>query len=128
MSPRGSSSGPIAVEIVREPRRFYRLCRSREEPALASAVRSNYELGRDPRGPELVAAVIHMSLSMFDTLEQVTQLARALPQIGGYVAAFELAGGRGLCVAKTGRPGHWSVWGRPEQLLACVADVVEVRR
>lgn len=128
MSPRGSSSGPIAVGVVREPLRLYRLCRSREDAELASAVRSNYELGRQARGPEIVAAIIHMALSMFDTLEQTEQLARALPRIGGYIAAFELVDERGVCVARTGRAGHWSVWGRPDQLLACLDEIVEVRR
>ncbi|MEJ7891614.1 MAG: hypothetical protein WKF94_03140 [Solirubrobacteraceae bacterium] len=114
------------MHVVVESRRLYRVCRAREDAAFGNAFCSNYELDRDPRGPERVATVIHMALSTFDTLELAVQLARALPKIGSHVAALELVGGRGLCVAKTGRPGHWSVWGRPEQLLGCVVDVVEI--
>jgi hypothetical protein len=47
-------------------------------------------------------------------------------KLGGHIATVELRPGLGLCVAKTGRPAHWSVWGRPLQLESCVTDVVRV--
>jgi len=31
---------------------------------------------------------------------------------------------RGICVAKTGGPLHWSVWGRPDELQAAIGDFV----
>ena len=34
----------------------------------------------------------------------------------------------GICVAKTAGPAHWSVWGRPDQLVTCVADVEPAAR
>ncbi|MGP0033090.1 MAG: hypothetical protein ACLP4R_00685, partial [Solirubrobacteraceae bacterium] len=38
-------------------------------PAQLDSFRSNYELPRPPRGPEIRAAVIHMAVSMFETAE-----------------------------------------------------------
>jgi hypothetical protein len=77
---------------------------------------------------ETYAAIIHMGLSMFDQYEQAAKLARAIPKLGDFIATVELIPGLGTCIAKTSRPGHWTVWGRPEQLLECVAGVVEVRK
>jgi hypothetical protein len=52
----------------------------------------------------------------------VAQLAARVPKLGGHVATIDLRPGLGLCVAKTGGPAHWSVWGRPLRLETCVTD------
>src|SRR6266540_7234042 len=48
----------------------------------------------------------------------------ASPKLGDHIAIIDVRPGLGVCVAKTGGPNHWSVWGRPGQLAACAADVV----
>lgn len=95
----------------------------RDSPSFDEAFRSHYELGRLPRGPENRAAAIHMALSMFDERSVAAQLAARVPKLGGYIAEMALKPDLGICVARTGGPAHWSVWGRPPQLIQCVADL-----
>jgi hypothetical protein len=54
-------------------------------------------------------------------------MARRRPdRIGTHIATIPLEPGHGVCIADTGGPGHWSVWGVPSQLVAFVADVETV--
>jgi hypothetical protein len=39
---------------------------------------------------------------------------------------MDLRPGLGIRIATTAGRNHWSVWGRPDQLLDCVADVENV--
>ncbi len=64
-----------------------------------------------------------MALSMFDERSVAAQLAARVPKLGGHIAEMALTPGLGICVARTGGPAHWSVWGRPSQLIQCVADL-----
>lgn len=114
----------LRVSVLEEEKRLYRVCAPRDDEAFEDALRSHYELGRPPRGPENRAAAIHMALSMFDTARGAHDLAVRVPKLGGRVATIDLQPDLGICVAKTGGPAHWSVWGRPAQLAACVTDVV----
>lgn len=66
-----------------------------------------------------------MALSMFDSIDVAGQLVDRVPKLGGHIAALDLQPDLGICIAKTGGPAHWSVWGRPLQLESCVTDVVE---
>lgn len=116
----------VAVEVLDEKRQLFRVCANPDIDAVEIAFRSHYELRRPPRGPENRAAVIHMALSMFDRPEIAADLARRVPKLGGYVATVDLVPGIGICVAKTGAPAHWSVWGRPGQLATCVTDVANI--
>lgn len=116
----------VDVVVVDELQVLYRVTGARDDETFLDVFRSHYELGRPPRGPEDRAAVIHMALSMFDSPDVTSQLASRVPKLGGHIATVELRPGLGLCVAKTGGPAHWSVWGRPLQLESCVTDVVRV--
>jgi hypothetical protein len=64
-----------------------------------------------------------MAISMFDRADVAAALAERVPKLGGHIATMDLQPGLGICLAKTGPPAHWSVWGRPPQLVSCVADV-----
>ena len=89
--------------------------------------RSNYELGKPPRRYERTWAVMHVGVSVFREPEQAGELARRFPPIGAHVAHLRLEPDRGINLASTGKiPGHYSVWGSPDQLLACVVDTVSV--
>jgi hypothetical protein len=116
----------VTVEVLHDERRLFRVCANPDSEAMKITFRSHYELRRPPRGPENRAAVIHMALSMFDRPEIAADLARRVPKLGGYVATMDLVPGMGICVAKTGAPAHWSVWGRPAQLATCVNDVANI--
>jgi hypothetical protein len=66
-----------------------------------------------------------MAVSMFETREHCWDLIdRTRGRIGDHVAELRLGPDRGICVAKTGGPFHWSVWGHPEALQAFVCDYV----
>jgi hypothetical protein len=52
-----------------------------------------------------------MALSMFDAPAVARDLAVRVPKLGGHIATIDLQPGLGICVAKTGGPEHWSVWG-----------------
>jgi hypothetical protein len=123
MAERMSMLRTIEVVVLEEPMRLFRIVPEPESPQFEDAFRSHYELGRPPRGPENRAAAVHMAISMFDRAEVAASLAERVPKLGGHVATMDLRPGFGVCVAKTGGPAHWSVWGRPPQLLACVTDV-----
>jgi hypothetical protein len=123
MAERMSLLRVLTVEVVVEPMTLHRVCGSRGDPSFLDALRSHYELDRPPRGPENRAAAIHMALSMFDSLDVARQLADRVPKLGGHIATLELRPDLGICVARTGGPAHWSVWGRPPQLASCIATV-----
>lgn len=123
MAERMSLLRSIEVAVLEDEQRLYRVSFAPDDERFMDALRSHYELGRPPRGPENRAAVIHMAISMFDSVDVARQLARRVPKLGGHIATIDLRPGLGICVAKTGGPAHWSVWGRPAQLAACVADL-----
>jgi hypothetical protein len=98
----------------------------REDPDTLDSFRSNYELDAQPRGLELESALIHMGLSMYLTLEMATATALRWPRIGGHIAKVHLEPHNGFCYAATAQSGHLTVWGRPLQLMACIADILPV--
>ena len=113
----------IELQALEEPLRLFRIVPERDSPSFREAFRSHYELGRPPRGPENRAAAIQMALSMFDERSVAAQLTARVPKLGGHIAEMALEPDLGICVARTGGPAHWSVWGRPPQLIQCVADL-----
>jgi hypothetical protein len=113
----------IEVLVVERPWRLYRVTPASGDARFAEAFHSHYEKGLEPRGIEVRAAVIHMALSMFVSADASAQLAKRYPKFGGHVATMRLVPNVGFCVAKTGSPGHWSVWGRPVEFLDCVEAV-----
>lgn len=126
MAERMSLLRRIDVQVLESEQRLFRISHARDDEAFLECLRSHYELQRPPRGPEHRAAVIHMALSMFDSREIARQLAVRVPKLGGHIATVDLRPDLGICIAKTGGPAHWSVWGRPAQLEACIVDVEQV--
>jgi len=123
--PRLSLIHAVDVRVLDQEMRLYRACRGSSDPAQLDSFRSHYELQRPPRGPEARAAVIHMAVSMFEAREPCWGLIdRTRGRIGDHVAELHLGPHRGICVAKTGGPFHWSVWGHPEALQAFVSSYV----
>ena len=118
----------LLVAPVRETTTVYRIVRGadRSAPAVLDSLRSHYEHGAPPRGYERRLAVIHMGLSVFSTRAAAAAMALKWPMIGMFVAELDLEPGNGLCLADTGQPGHWTLWGRPLQLLSSIADILHV--
>jgi hypothetical protein len=118
----------LLVPSVRETTTVYRIARGadRNAPVVLDSLRSHYERGAPPRGYERRLAVIHMGLSVFSTRAAAAAMALRWPMIGLFVAELNLEPGNGLCLADTGQPGHWTLWGRPLQLLGSIADILHV--
>lgn len=115
----------VRVRVLDDEMRLFRACFQSPRAAQLDSFRSHYELDRPPRGPEERATVIHMGVSMFETAAPCWNLLeRTQGRIGDCVAELLLGPGRGICVAKTGGPFHWSVWGRPGELQAAIVGFV----
>jgi hypothetical protein len=123
-----ASSRQLIVNTAYQPVLVYRIVKDvhRGDPAMLESFRSNYERGAHPRGIEVESALIHFGLSMYLEREMAAATARHWPRLGRHLAEVELVPGTGSCWAHTGQPGHITVWGRPLQLLACVADILPV--
>lgn len=106
----------------------YRVVKSvhRSDPVMLDVFRSNYERDARPRGLEVESALIHFGLSMYLEREMAATTARRWPRLGRHIAEIRLEPGNGFCWAHTAQPGHLTVWGRPLQLLACIADILPV--
>jgi hypothetical protein len=116
----------VRARVLEDEMRLYRATWAEHDPAQLDSFRSHYELQRSPRGPEIRAAVIHMAVSMFETAEPCWALIDTTKgRIGDQAAELRLGPGRGLCVAKTGGPLHWSVWGDPAVLQAAISGYVD---
>lgn len=113
------------MRVLDEELRLYRACSGPGNPAHIDSFRSHYELRRPPRGVEAWATVLYMAVSMFETAVPCWSLMeRTRGRIGDHVAELRLGPGLGICVARTGGPLHWSVWGRPEVLQAAIHTYV----
>lgn len=67
-----------------------------------------------------------MAVSMFQTAAPCWELIeRTRGRIGSHVAELRLLPGQGICVAKTGGPLHWSVWGHPDVLRAAITAYID---
>ena len=121
--------GPALLEVYEVPAgsrlELLRIVRhgDRDDPRLRASFMSNFQSGKRPRGSEYRSTVIQMGLSMYEEASQAEQTARAFPVIGRYIARLLLTARNGFNLASTGQPGHWTVWGRPDQLVAAIADI-----
>lgn len=111
----------VRIRILDRELRLYRACFAPADAVPMDSFRSHYELQRPPRGVEKWATVIYMAVSMFETDAPCWELIdRTRGRIGDRVGELSLGPGQGICVAKTGGPLHWSVWGRPSALQEAV--------
>lgn len=65
-------------------------------------------------------------LSMYDTAAQAREVARRFPALGSHVAAVAIEDGAPIRVAKTLGPGHYTLWGEPQDLFGRIVEVVPV--
>jgi hypothetical protein len=125
---RDDHPGRLIVDTANESLTAYRIVKGihRSDPVMLDVFRSNYERDARPRGLEVESAVIHFGLSMYLERDMATATARRWPRLGRHLAVVQLPPGNGFCWAHTAQPGHVTVWGRPLQLLACIADILPV--
>lgn len=118
-----------AHAVVRETVVF-RIVRgaSPQDPEVVEGLHFNYRRGFDPRGIEVANALVHMGISTYRARPKAVGIAQRWPRIGDHIAELRLRPEHGIWFADTGEPGHVTVWGRPLQLLDCVADILPVDR
>lgn len=105
---------------------LFRIVKTDVAGDLLDCFTSSFALDRPPRGWEQRSTVIHMGLSMFERPRQASATAHRYPQLGSYIARVHLAAQHGFGVARTGPPGHMTVWGRPLEFFHGVVEISSV--
>lgn len=104
---------------------FYRIVRA--DPPTRWDFASNEERGRQPRRPlDARGRRLWQGLSAFDSAAGARQAAGATPALGSYIARVEIASAAPVEVEHTGRAGHYTLWGRPAELLGMMVAVEPV--
>ena len=80
---------------------------------------SPFARGDRPRKAQIPNVLIHLGLSMTDRPEPLLSLRRAFPNLGDFIVDVELRGDLGVWFADTLWDGHYTVWGRPSDLVRC---------
>ena len=99
---------------------FYRLIRN--SPPTRSDFLSRKERGVPPRGAELNDPFLYEGLSAWDSPEAAARVAIRRP---AFIAVLQIAVDRHVVVRQTLKPGHYTLRGTPETLLACVVTVLK---
>jgi hypothetical protein len=90
------------------------------EPAVRDFL-SFAALGDPDRGP----AILSLGVSVYSTRRQAQQIRDRFRR-GQHVVAIQLPVNGGIHLARTGRtPGHHTVWGKADRLLAAVVGSAE---
>ncbi len=88
---------------------------------------SHAALGRRLLDPDPQRVRHAEGTSVYATEAQARRQARRYPILGGWLAEVRLPAGGAVEVERTlGRPGHHTIWGDPDVLLANVIQVVPV--
>lgn len=106
------------------PRRLYRIVRA--NPPTIDDFLSDDARGRGSLSDSPEIRRLRGGRSLFGTEAQARRRARAFPMLGRYIALLEIPDDGLVQIERTLGPGHHTVWGAPEVLLAAVAAVVRV--
>jgi hypothetical protein len=106
------------------PRTFFKIVHS-ESPTLSDFL-SNVARGRSfPSDPEQVR--LWDGISVYDSRAQARRRARKAPFLGGFIAELRVPEETSIRYERTTRSrGHYTLWGDPATLLACVIRVTEI--
>jgi hypothetical protein len=97
------------------------------DPPNIDDFRSNKAKGQPPRGPEIDDPSLWDGISAMDTLERAMKRARQFPMHGAFVAELHIPPGGSIVAQRTLRtPGHYTLHGAAEDLLACVVGIFPV--
>jgi hypothetical protein len=119
LAPTPSSLGLAPGSIVAVPANGEILWRiTLGEDPVTSDFLSMTALGDPNRGP----AILTLGVSMFSTRGQAARIRDRFRR-DQHLVAVGLSVGRGFSLARTGKtPGHHTVWGEPDRLLAAALD------
>jgi hypothetical protein len=124
--------GPVRLTVVELPHRavisVFRIVRSgyRDDPVFLNSLRSNYEMGDEPRKVERESTAVHMGISVHLDRSDAVGTAKRWPKLGDYTARLDLTAGRGFNYAPTGPPGHLTLWADPVKLQDVLVDIEPV--
>ena len=107
-------------------RAFYRVVVN--NPPTEADFRSKAELGA-PMPSAVSEGIRHLwdGISVFATRAQAARVARRFPLLGAFIARLSIDDQSGIRFERTtATPGHYTLWGNAQQLVACVIDVNEV--
>jgi hypothetical protein len=103
---------------------FYRVTMT--DPPTVADFRSDKERGRPaPRTPELL--LLWDGLSVMDSEAGAREIARRFPANGSFIAALDISDDGAIRYMRTlRRPGHYTLWGDANAILARIQSVVTV--
>jgi hypothetical protein len=87
---------------------------------------SNAALGRHPRGHDSEVLRLWQGISLFDSIERARSQARRRPWHGNAFIAVLVIPSGAFQLEATGSRGHYTLWGDPYAILACVRHVERV--
>src|SRR5690348_11263036 len=95
------------------------------DPPTLDDFTSNEAKGRVPRRPlNDEQTMLWSGISAYETWAQARRKAGASPWLGEYIAELRIPAGAGIHARRTTYSrGHWTIWGDPATLLACVVSV-----
>lgn len=100
---------------------LYRIVRS--NPPTLRDMMSNKALGREPLRPDPEVLRLWDGISVFDSATGARRQARQAPWRGqGFIATL-LVPLEDFRLEKTRGEGHFTLWGKPHDILACVKGV-----
>lgn len=103
---------------------LYRIVKT--NPPTVADFTSNQALHRGPR--RITAEVLRLwdGISTHDSPQQSRQMAGLFPLLGSYIAELRIPAGAPVrCERTLTSEGHYTLWGEPLVLLACVVSVVQ---
>ena len=103
-------------------RMFFRVVKT--NPPRSEELRSNEAKGMRPPDDRAETLRVWSGVSVYATAAQARRMARRYTGHGDYIAALRIVDGGAIRVERTlGRPGHHTLWGSPDDLLAAVVAV-----
>jgi hypothetical protein len=106
---------------------FYRIVRT--DPPTLRDFRSNEALGRKPKRPlSRFDRRCWRGVSHHETRELAEFAGGESPWLGAFIATVVIASDAPIEYEQTYRPGHWTLWGDPADLLAAVVSVAPLER
>ncbi len=90
---------------------------------------SNQQKGRTPRQPLTTEQQeLRSGISAYESWAQARRKAGAFPWLGDYIAELHIPPDSEIRTRRTTNScGHWTLWGDPAMLLACVVSVTLMR-
>ena len=88
---------------------------------------SNEAKGVPLRRDTVQARRLWTGISVFDSEEGAREMARRFPTLGAFIAALRIPANAPIRAERTtATPGHFTLWGQPDDILSCVIEVVHV--